>query len=86
MTALTIAKRQERTRLQIVDALKHHHDMTAGQLTYELGVYGLRLTPAKLAHLIKGDERLQKQVSVEARRIRGSWALAYSLKARWGGD
>lgn len=83
---MTIAKRQERTRLQIVDALKHHHGMTAGQLTYELGVYGLWLTPAKLAHLIKGDERLQKQIRVEVRPIKGNWTLVYSLKDRWGGD
>ena len=86
MTALTTAQKQERTRLQIIDAIRHHKDMTAGQLAYEVGIYGIRLNPAKLAQFINGDERLQKQIRIEAKPIKKNWALVYSLKDRWGGD
>ena len=86
MVALTIAERQERTRLHIIDAFKHHKDMTARQISYELSVYGVWLSPVKLAHFIKDDKHLQKQIRIEAKPIRRNWALTYSLKDRWGGD
>jgi len=81
-----IAQRQERTRLQIVDAIRQHEDMSARQIAYELSVYGIWLSPAKVAHFIKGDKRLQKQIRVEAHPIKGNWTLVYSLMDRWGGD
>jgi hypothetical protein len=72
--------------LRILEALKHHKDMTARQISYELSVYGVWLSPVKLAHFIKDDKRLQKQIRIEARPINGNGTLIYSLKDRWGGD
>lgn len=86
LAALTIAQRQERRRLEIIDALKDRGNMTARQISYELQIRDIWLSPAKLSHFIKDDKHLQKQVRVEAQRVRGSWALVYSLKARWGGE
>ena len=86
MTASTIAQRQEKTKLQIIDALRQHKDMSARQIAYELSVYGIWLSPAKVSHFIKGDKHLQKQITIEARPIKGNWTLVYSLKDRWGGD
>jgi DNA-directed RNA polymerase beta' subunit len=83
---LTIAQRQERTRLQIIDTVRQHKDMSARQIAYELSVYGIWLSPVKVAHFIKGDKHLQKQIRIEARPIKGNWTLVYSLKARWGGE
>jgi hypothetical protein len=60
--------------------------MTARQIGYELSVYDVWLSPAKVAHFIKGDKRLQKQIRIEAKAIKGCWTLVYSLKDRWGGE
>ena len=86
MVALTIAQRQERTRLQIIDALRHHKDMSARQIAYELSVYDVWLSSVKVAYFIKGDKHLQNRISVEAKSMKGQWTLVYSLKDHWGRD
>jgi len=80
MTALTIAKRQEKVRNIILDILHHKSRATAREISYELQVHDVWRSPREITGIIKRDSQLKRRVDVEFRSYNGWNRLCFSLK------
>ena len=86
MVGLTIAQKNDKIRDLILDALRQNKDLTARQISSELSIYNIWLSPDKVAHFIRSDERLSKVVETEFVRRRRWSGLVYShvRNNHWG--
>ena len=75
---MTVAMKSEKTRNLILDALRREKDCTARQLSYELSIYGVWLSPVKVASLMHHDPVLRKSVTVEFKRTVRWSGLVYT--------
>jgi len=80
---LTLAMKTEKIRNLILDALVRERTCTARQLSYELSVYNIWLSPCKVASLMCHDDILIKSVKVDFVR-RPRWSGLVYTHARYG--
>ena len=78
MAGRTIAQRQEDIRNVILRALEQEGEMTARQMSYELAVFDVWLTPDKIASLMRSDPVLRDAVTSEYVNRRGWAGLVYT--------
>jgi len=78
MTGLTLAQKNEKIREHILDLLRRERDVTARQISYELSVYNVWLSPGKVANFMRSDELLQQFVETEFVRRRKWSGLVYT--------
>ena len=84
MVGLTIAQKQEKIQTLILRALMQEKNMTAKQVSYELSVYDIWLSPDKIANLMRTDPRLKDAVDTEY-ICRNGWAGLVYTHVRNGG-
>jgi len=84
MAGYTVLQKQEQIRTLILRVLMQEKNATARQLSNELSIYDIWLSPDKIANLMRSDPRLKAAVSTEyIRRYR--WAGLVYTHIRNGG-